>query len=72
MNAVRFNNRFQDKINILHENRGEMSLKEYHEYSKENDPRYIGFLLGGEHINDYGQGMTEEDKELLAEFESIL
>lgn len=72
MDAVTFNNRFQNQINVLNENKGDMSLKDYHNYSKENDPRYLAWLLGYDHINDYGQGMTTEDKALLKEFESVL
>lgn len=70
MDDVTFNRKFMYKIDVLNENRGEMSLKEYHFYSKENDPTYLNWLLGS-HINDFGQGMTDEDQDLLTEFESI-
>lgn len=71
MDAVTFNNKFQNKIDILNENKGEMTLKDYHDYSKENDPSYLTWLLG-DHINDWGNGMTEKDNELLSEFESVI
>lgn len=71
MDAVTFNNRFQNSISILNENKGDMSLKEYHDHSKENDPTYLNWLLG-DHIDDYGSGMTEDDNDLLAEFENVI
>jgi hypothetical protein len=73
MTAVEFNNRFEYKLTILRENSEEceMHVKEYHYHSKENEPTYLRWLLG-DHIGDYGSEMTEEDKELLEEFESML
>jgi hypothetical protein len=71
MNATDFNNRFENQINILNEIKGDMTLKEYHDFSKENDPAYLAWLLGS-HIDDYGAGMTENDIDLLKEFEAVI
>jgi hypothetical protein len=71
MNATDFNNRFENQINILNENKGDMTLKEYHDLSKESDPTYLSWLLGS-HIGDYGAGMTENDIGLLKEFEAVI
>ena len=71
MNAAEFNNKFQNKINVLNEEKGEMTLIEYHKFLKENDPTYLSSVLGG-CVGDYGQGMTEDDKGDIAEFETVI
>ena len=64
---------FENQIAILNENKEEMSLVEYHNYSKENDPTYLTWLFGSESgIEDYGQKMTIEQKEALKEFEAYI
>lgn len=71
MDTVTFNNRFENKINILNENKGDYTIYDYHQLSKESDPKYLSWLLG-DHIDDFGLRMTEDDKELLQEFEKII
>ena len=64
---------YQNQINILNENKNDMSLVDYHFYSKENDPTYLTWLFGSESgIEDYGQKMTVEQKEELNDFENHL
>lgn len=64
---------FENQIQILNENRGEMNLPDYHNYSKENDPTYLTWLFGSESgIEDYGSGMTQDQKEELERFENYI
>lgn len=60
-------------IQILNENRGEMSIQEYHSFSKENDPSYFNWLfMSPGNINDYGTGMNQDQKNELKEFELVI
>lgn len=67
------NNIASNAIQILDEKKGDMTLREYHFYSKDNDPTYFAWLFGGESdIEDYGKGMNAEQLENLIEFEDSL
>lgn len=65
-------------VQILNENNNQLeqpyeTVKEYAEYSAENDPTFIQWLFGSEsNIGDWGAGMTEEQKESYLEFMSNL
>ena len=45
-----------------------MDLKEYVDHSIENDPTFMTWLFGGDVIQDWGIGMTDEDNTELSEF----
>lgn len=67
------NNIASNAIQILDEQKGDMTLRESHFYSKDNDPTYLTWLFGIESdIEDYGKGMNAEQKQNLIEFEASL
>lgn len=63
----------KNSIQILDEEKGELSLLEYHNNSKENDPTYYAWLFpDSSNISDYGAGMTAEQSEVFELFEQSL
>ena len=57
-------------IQILDENKGELSILEYFEQCKENDPRFYNWCLSdSENIGDFGMNMTLEQVEEFSELE---
>ena len=56
--------------NVLSENAAqcEMTVKEYAEYSLEEDPTFAAWLLGADNVGDYGLGATPEQEAEISEF----
>lgn len=55
-------------------NEGEETLKEYTQREAESDPRFFSWFFGldAENIDDFGNGMTSEQKEEWNEFLNLL
>jgi len=50
------------KLQILEENKGDLSLKEYVEMNAESDPMFFRWLFGKDFENDFDSSMTDEEK----------
>jgi len=48
------------------------TVKQYAEFSAENDPNFFTWLFADGRVSDYGQGMTEAQKEAYNDFILLL
>lgn len=66
--------RLQTVRENFNQNEGEETLREYTEREAKSDPRFFNWFFGSEatNIDDFGNGMTAEQKEEYREFLELL
>lgn len=62
----------KNAIQILEENKGSLSLYDYFEQCRDNDPKFFNWLFGGldnTEIGDFGTNMNKQELEEYLNFE---